>query len=123
MLEIFYFLIKWLLEKTKKILQVIYDSDFKNFECIIIDNYNKNEIKSLNTQIKIVSPKIDLNRFLNNEDPIKRIEEIYEISDPNKDLNTLFIFPVNKLIVNFILAKKNPTNQSFVFILVLYYTT
>ena len=58
-----------------------------------IDNYNKNEIKSLNTQIKIVSPKIDLNRFLNNEDPIKRIEEIYEISDPNKDLNTLFIFP------------------------------
>ena len=58
-----------------------------------IDNYNKNETKSLNTQIKIISPKIDLNRFLNNEDPIVRIDEIYKISDPNKDLNTLFIFP------------------------------
>ena len=58
-----------------------------------IDNYNKNEIKSLNTQIKIISPKIDLTRFLNNEDPIIRIDEIYEISDPNKDLNTLFILP------------------------------
>ena len=46
-----------------------------------------------NTQIKIISPKIDLNRFLNNEDPIVRIDEIYKISDPNKDLNTLFIFP------------------------------
>ena len=56
----------------------------KNFE-------NTKDI--INTNIKIVSPKIDIKRYFQNEDPTIMINEIVKLSDPKKNSNTLYILP------------------------------
>ena len=57
-------------------------------------NKNKEKNKTyLNSEIKIVSPKIDINRFFKSEEPEKIILDLIELSKPNDSKNTLFIFP------------------------------
>ena len=58
-----------------------------------IENYNRLEKINLSSAIKIVSPKIKLERYFSNEDPETKINEIIKISNPKKEKKTLFIFP------------------------------
>ena len=51
----------------------------------------------LKTKFKIISPNINLNRFLENEDPIIRISDVIKLSGPEKDNNIVFIFPEGML--------------------------
>ena len=50
-------------------------------------------IKNLDFTIKIISPKIEINRFLKYEDPEKSIKELIALSNPQKSKKTIFIFP------------------------------
>ena len=48
---------------------------------------------NLNFVVKIISPKIDINRFFQNEAPEKIINDLIKLSKPNKLEKTFFIFP------------------------------
>jgi len=52
---------------------------------------------NLNFVIKIVSPKIDINRFFRDEKPEKIILELVKLSEPNYLEKTIFIFPEGTL--------------------------
>jgi len=58
------------------------------------ENVNKTTLNSL---IKIVSPKIEIDRFFQNETPEKLILELVKLSKPNHSKKTIFIFPENVL--------------------------
>ena len=58
----------------------------------IINNQNK-FTKNLNYKIKIVSPKIDIKRFLNSEDPEKRLDELISFVNLDDKTPSLYIFP------------------------------
>ncbi len=60
---------------------------------LIIKKNEKIENTNLDFIIKIVSPKIDIKRFFKNEDPEKTILDLIKSSEPNKLINTVFIFP------------------------------
>ena len=47
----------------------------------------------LESKIVIVSPKIQLNRYFSNENPINKIDEIIKLSLPETNIKTMFIFP------------------------------
>ena len=47
----------------------------------------------LNFLVKIVSPKIEINKFFQNYDSYELIEELIKLSSPNKFENSIFIFP------------------------------
>ena len=49
--------------------------------------------KKLETNIKIVSPQIDIKRYFDNQDPELRIRDLIKLSDPIKNEKALFIFP------------------------------
>ena len=53
----------------------------------------ENKKINLNYVIKIISPKIDINRFFQNEAPEKIIHDLIKLSNPNKLEKTIFIFP------------------------------
>ena len=59
----------------------------------IIKSNDKIVQNDLNFIIKIVSPKIGINRYFENENPEKIISEIVELSRPNNLEKTIFIFP------------------------------
>jgi len=59
----------------------------------IIKSNDKIVENDLNFIIKIVSPKIGINRYFENENPEKIISEIVELSRPNNLEKTIFIFP------------------------------
>ena len=63
------------------------------FGYLIIKNYEKVEETKLDTIIKVISPKIDINRFFQNENPEDTILDLIKISEPNKSKETIFIFP------------------------------
>ena len=56
------------------------------------NNYNKLESISLDTTIKIISPRIEIDRFFQNEDPYKIINELIKLSKPSSE-DTIFVFP------------------------------
>ena len=60
---------------------------------IRLNNFERITAIKLDKKIKIISPNIDLERFLENEDPILRIKEIIILSDPDYNKDGLFIFP------------------------------
>tara|TARA_B100002051_G_scaffold165308_1_gene156155 strand:+ start:626 stop:2179 length:1554 start_codon:yes stop_codon:yes gene_type:complete len=59
----------------------------------IIKKHEEIEKKNLNFVIKVVSPKIDINRFFLNEAPEEIIIDLIKLSKPNKLEETLFVFP------------------------------
>jgi len=59
---------------------------------ILKNNKKINEI-NLNFVIKIISPKININRFFEEESPDKIILELVKLSDPNNLEKAIFIFP------------------------------
>ena len=58
-----------------------------------IEKNKKVKATFLDYNIKIVSPKININRFFQNEEPEDTILDLIEISKPNKLENTIFIYP------------------------------
>ncbi len=63
------------------------------FGSLIIKNNDKIIQNKLNFVIKIISPKIDINRYFKDENPEKIISELVELSEPNKLEKTIFVFP------------------------------
>ena len=61
------------------------NSNLKQFELT--------EKKDLGFNIKIISPKININRYFQNENPKEFILELISISKPNPSIETLFILP------------------------------
>ena len=58
-----------------------------------VSNFNQaNNIKT-NSTLKIISPKIEMDRFFNNEEPSEIILELIKLSNPNFKKKTIFIFP------------------------------
>jgi len=60
---------------------------------IILKNDEKSNEKNLNFVIKVISPKIEINRFFEEENPEKIISELVQLSEPNYNEKTIFIFP------------------------------
>ncbi len=58
-----------------------------------LKNYELNENKDLGFVIKIISPNFNIDRYFINENPRKLISELIDISDPNRQYETLFILP------------------------------
>ena len=63
----------------------------------IIKSDDKFVRNDLNFVIKIVSPKISINRYFEDESPEKIISELVELSQPNNLKKTIFIFPEGAL--------------------------
>ncbi len=63
------------------------------FGNLIIKNYEKIEETNLDTLIKIISPKIDINRFLQDINPEEILLDLIKTSKPDKTKKTIFIFP------------------------------
>ena len=59
----------------------------------VINNSKALNNKNSNSLIKIVSPKIDIERYFTNENPEKIILELIKLSDPQNTEKTIFIFP------------------------------
>ena len=55
--------------------------------------YELNEQRDLGFSVKIISPKINIKRFFQNEDPIEFITELIYLSKPNPSNKTIFILP------------------------------
>jgi len=88
-------------KKIKKILILVFavlliSSNFF-YGLLVLKNDQIVEEKKLNFVIKIISPKVDIKRFFDNENPEKIISEIIELSEPNILEETLFIFPEGTL--------------------------
>jgi apolipoprotein N-acyltransferase len=58
----------------------------------VINDYSKEQNINLDTTIKIISPKIKIDRFFQSEDPSIIINELIELSEPGLE-NTIFVFP------------------------------
>ncbi len=71
-------------------LIIIINFTFGNF---IIKNYEKIEKTDLNTLIKVISPRIDIKRFLMDVNPEEILFDLIKISKPDKKKETIFIFP------------------------------
>ena len=56
---------------------------------------NNQNLASLNTNIKIVSPKIDLKRYLESDNPYDIFYEVINLASNSSEKETLFIFPEN----------------------------
>ena len=59
----------------------------------VITKYNENSNIKINSTFKIVSPKIKIDRFFNDEEPFEIIKELIILSNPNSKKDTIFIFP------------------------------
>ena len=64
---------------------------------IILKNNEKTNPRNLNFVIKIISPKIEIKRFFEDENPEKIISELVQLSKPNNIEKTIFIFPEGAL--------------------------
>ncbi len=83
----------------KKIMVILFVSSL----LVIFSNYfwGKSNLKQhdlnqkidLGFTIKIISPKININRYFENENPSDFISELINISEPESSSETLFIFP------------------------------
>ena len=63
------------------------------FGSFVINTNQDLNNKNSNSLIKIVSPKIDIERYFTNENPEKIILELVKLSDPEDIEKTIFIFP------------------------------
>ena len=58
-----------------------------------IENFNKAEINKYDYKIRVVGSNISIDRFHDNIEPVSAIEDLIELSSPNKDEKTIFIWP------------------------------
>jgi len=58
-----------------------------------LEKFNKEEVNKLDYKIRIISSNIGIDRFYNDVDPVLAIEELIEISSPQKNEKTIFIWP------------------------------
>ncbi len=63
------------------------------FGVFTLKNFNNIKVKNLDFKIKIISPKIEIDRFLGFNDPTETIKNLITLSNPNDFEKTLFIFP------------------------------
>ena len=77
-----------------------------------ISKYNKEQFVDLNTNIKIVSPAVEISRFFQNEDPNQIVEELIQLSEPEKIKKTLFVFPEG-ILPNIYLEDLNIYRENF----------
>ena len=74
----------------------------------IILKSNKNvKFKNLDFVIKIISPKIEIKRFFENENSKIIISELVQLSKPNDNEKTIFIFPEGALTTIYLEDLKN----------------
>ena len=64
---------------------------------IILKNNEKTNPRNLNFVIKIISPKIEIKRFFDDENPEQIISELVQLSKPNNIEKTIFIYPEGAL--------------------------
>ena len=64
---------------------------------LTIEKNKKADETNLNFVIKIISPKIEIDRFFQNESPEKTILDLVKLSEPNNIEKTIFIFPEGAL--------------------------
>ena len=64
---------------------------------LAIEKNKKVDETNLNFIIKIISPKIEIDRFFENESPEKTILDLVKLSEPNNIEKTIFIFPEGAL--------------------------
>ena len=58
-----------------------------------VENFNKKKLKKLELNIKIISPKIEIKRYFE-QDSIELIaKELIKLSNPDKSKKTIFIYP------------------------------
>ena len=79
------------------------------------NKYAKLESIELNTTIKVISPKVKIDRFFEDEDPLILIEELIELSNPS-DENAIFVFPegiLSNIFLEDIQIYKKTFNDSF----------
>ena len=60
---------------------------------LVIEKNKKVDDINLNSIIKIISPKIDIKKFFQNNTPDQTIFELVKLSEPNNFVKTIFIFP------------------------------
>ena len=85
----------------KKNLKIKFFTKIFLFICLLANHFfgtlqiqdDRKNIKNLDFIIKIISPKIDISRFLKYEDPEKSIKELINLSNPQKNKKTIFILP------------------------------
>ncbi len=58
-----------------------------------LEKFNDKKAKKLDYKIRMVGSNINIDRFYNNIDPIKAIEELIVISSPQKNEKIIFIWP------------------------------
>ena len=83
-------------KKTKILLLfftiLILSINFIYGSSVIKKNEEIKKIK-LNYVIKIISPKIDINRFFQNQAPEEIMSDLIKLSEPDKQKKTIFIYP------------------------------
>ena len=58
-----------------------------------IKKFKELNYENLNSVIRVVSPKIPVERFLTTQDPEKNIKEMINLSEPDNSENIIFVFP------------------------------
>jgi len=58
-----------------------------------LEKFNRDQTKKLDYKIRIISSNINIERFYNSIDPATVIEELIEISSPQKNEKIIFIWP------------------------------
>ncbi len=58
-----------------------------------IEKLNKAEIIEYDYKIRIIGSNISIDRFYDNIDPVSAIKDLIEISSPNKNEKTIFVWP------------------------------
>ena len=91
--SIFFFKNSLKLKLTSAIIIIVLLITNYVFGSTKIKNYNKKDNVKINNTLKIISPKIEIDRFFENEDSSKILNELIKLSDPNTLEDTIFIFP------------------------------
>ncbi|MDC1454351.1 apolipoprotein N-acyltransferase [Pelagibacteraceae bacterium] len=68
------------------LLFYLYGSSYK-------ETFNSSDVTNYNYKVRVIGSNISLDRFYLNIDPVSVINELIEISEPEKDDKTIFIWP------------------------------
>jgi len=63
----------------------------------VINNSNKKSLEILNYNIKIISPKISIDKYIYNIDNERILNDLIKLSNPNDNLPTIFVWPEGAL--------------------------